>query len=259
MLAFPQLASGAMAQMPFERTVRFRSRRNEARDGSVVEIGDPDYEERTWQLIFHELSDAEWQALADLFAAAGGRLKTFTFLEPGANLLQWSEQLAQTPWTVAGSVLDGQADSFGGARGSRLNAGSSAAQMVAAPSSYRYAASAWLRTNGGGAKLRVSDNGAQVREVDVDTSGQWKRYTVAYAATSATDQMKLELVAGGAALDIHGPQFEAQASASAYKVSSAQGGVFANARFDQDALVDEATGPGRHDTRVKLIWTPSQT
>lgn len=259
MLAFPQLESGAMAQMPFERAVRFRSRRNVARDGSTVEIGDPDYEERSWQLAFRELSDAEWLALESLFATVEGRLQTFTFLEPGANLLGWSEKLTQTPWSVAGTALDGQADSLGGARGSRLSAGSNAGQALAAPSSYRYAASAWLRTTGGGAKLRVSDNGAQVLEVDVDSTGQWKRYAVHYAASSATDQMKLELVAGAADLEIHGPQLEAQAYASPYKVSSAQGGVFANVRFDQDALTDEASGPGRHDTRVRLIWTPSQT
>ena len=259
MLAFPQLESGAMAQMPIERTIRFRSRRNEARDGSAIHIGDPDYEERSWDLVFQDMTEAEWQALEALFAASEGRLGVFTFLEPGANLLAWSEKLTLTPWDVSGSAIDEQTDPSGGSRGSRLPAGSSATQTIAAPSSYRYAGSAWLRTNAVGAKIRLSDSGAQVVERDVDSSGEWRRYVVRYSASSATDAMTLSIVAGsGASLDVYGPQLEAQLAASAYKISSAQGGVFANTRFDQDTLVDEASAPERHDTRVRLLWTPSQ-
>jgi hypothetical protein len=259
MLAFPQLASGAMAQLPIERTIRFRSRRNETRDGSVTQIGDPDYEERSWDLAFRDLTDAEWEDLDTLFTMSEGKLGVFTFLEPGSNLLAWSEKLTQSPWNVSGGAADGQSDPFGGSRGSRLNAGSSAVQTIAAPASYRYAASAWLRTTGTGAKIRVSDSATQAAERNVDASGDWKRYVVLYGLSSATDAMSLSLIAGsGAPLDVYGPQLEAQLAASAYKISSAQGGVFANTRFDQDALIDEAQAPGRHDTRVRLIWTPSQ-
>ena len=259
MLAFPQLESGAMAQMPMQRTVRYRARRNEMRDGSTVLLGDPDYEERAWELTFRDLSDAEWQALADLFEACEGRLRAFTFLEPGANLLAWSEQLNLAPWSVSGSTLDGQAGPSGGTRGSRVSAGGSAAQAIAGPAHYRYAASVWLRTTATGAKLRLSDSAAQVVGQDVEASGEWRRYAVRYSATSATDAMMLTLAAGaGGPLDVYGPQLEAQAAASAYKVSAARGGVFASTRFDQDALVDEASGVGRHDTRIRLLWTPSQ-
>lgn len=259
MLAFPQLASGSMAQMPMGRTIRFRSRRNELSDGSVIQMGDPDYEERSWDFAFRDLSDEEWQALEDLFEQSTGQLGVFTFLEPGANLLNWSERLAQAPWSISGSAVDGQPDAAGTSRGSRLSAGSSAEQTIVAPSSYRYAASAWLRTTGTGARIRLSDSGAQVVEATVDATGQWKRYVLHYAASSATDAMKFEILAGGASpLDIYGPQLEAQPYASAYKVSTAQGGVFHKTRFDQDSLVDEASGPGRHDTRVRLVWTPSQ-
>jgi hypothetical protein len=248
-----------MAQMPVQRTIRYRSRRNEMRDGSTVLLGDPDYEERAWELAFRELTDEEWQALEDLFEASEGRLGVFTFLEPGANLLAWSEQLNLAPWVASGSALDGQADPLGGTRGGRVSAGGSAAQTIAAPADYGYAGSAWLRTTATGAKLRLSDSAAQVVEQDVEASGEWRRYVVRYAGASATDAMTLTLAAGaGGPLDVYGPQLEAQAAASAYKISTAQGGVFANTRFDQDALVDEASGVGRHDTRVRLLWTPSQ-
>jgi hypothetical protein len=259
MLAFPQLASGAMAQMPIERTVRFRARRNSLRDGSVVQLADPDFEERSWDLTFRELTNEEWQALADLFEVSRGRLGTFLFLEPGANLLSWSEKLEQAPWVVSGSASDGQPDPLGGSRGSRLAPGASAVQSLAAPASYQYAASVWLRTSGAGARLKLSDDASQQVEQDVVANGQWKRYALRYSGSSTTDVMKLELIAGaGAALDVYGPQLEAQSGASAYKASTAQGAAFANTRFNQDALVDEASGPNRHDTRIRLIWTPSQ-
>lgn len=258
MPAFPQLASGAMAQMPLQRAIRFRSRSNVARDGSVVRLGDQDFEERTWHLAFRDLTDAEWQALEDLFAASEGRLGVFTFLEPGANLLRWSEELLLAPWVVSGTATDGQPDPLGGSRGSRLTAGSSAVQPAAVPSSYQYTASAWVRSAGTGAKIRLDDSGALAVEQDVEASGQWRRYVLRYSGGSATDAMRLTLTAGAAALDVYGPQLEAQLAASAYKVSTAQAGVFPNTRFDQDALIDEASGVARHDTRIRLLWTPSQ-
>ena len=46
----------------------------------------------------NELSDQEWQDIEDLFTEVEGRLQSFLFLEPGANLLSWSEQLSNPAW-----------------------------------------------------------------------------------------------------------------------------------------------------------------
>ena len=260
MLAFPQLSSGAVAQFPIERETRFRARRSETADATVTSIGDPDFEERRWDLGFVELSDAEWAALESLFSTTKGRLGTFTFLEPGANLLAWSEDFAQADWQISGSVTPGQTDTFGGTAASLISAAGSVTQTIAAPADLRYAGSAWLKTTGAGALLRVSDGGVSSFTQGVPATGQWVRVSVLYQAVSATDAIELELVSGGAApLEVYGAQLEAQISPSAYKKTTTRGGVFANTRFDQDVLVEEATGPGRHSTRIRLIWTPLQS
>ena len=260
MIAFPQLLSGAMAQLPLERESRFRVRRNETRDGGTIQIGDPDFEERRWDLRFRELTDPEWTALEGLFAASKGRFGAFTFLEPGANLLAWSEELTLGAWQSSGSVTGNQPDPFGGSAATTLAAGASVSQTIAAPSDYRYTGSAWLRSSGAGSAIRIGDGAANTFEQAVPATGQWTRLTVAYQAASSTDAMQLELVSGAASsLEVFGAQMEPQPAASAYKKSASQGGVFPNTRFDQDILVDEATGPGRHSTRIRLLWTPLQS
>ncbi len=260
MLAFPQLTSGAIAQLPLEREVRFRTRRNEIRDGTEIQLGDPDFEERRWDLRFRELTDAEWTALETLFATSKGRLDVFTFLEPGANLLAWSEDFTQSPWSVTGTQTPGQADPFGGTAATSISAAGEVSQTIAAPADYRYVASAWVKSASSGAVVRVGDGGANTFEQAVPATGQWGRLVVAYQATSSTDAIEVELAAGpGAPLEVYGAQLEPQVAASGYKKSNNQGGVFPNTRFDQDTLVDEATGPGRHSTRIRLIWTPSQS
>jgi len=180
-------------------------------------------------------------------------------LEPGANLLRWSENLGLSPWVVSGALVENQADPLGGNAATRIQASGSATQTLAVPSSYRYAASVWLRSTGPGALVRVSDGGATVFETPAPASGQWARRVVRYQSASSTDTVSLSLVSGSASpLEVFGPQLEAQAAPSAYKRTAARGGVFANTRFNQDTLVDQATGPGRHDTRVRLLWTPLQ-
>jgi hypothetical protein len=259
MLVFPQLATGAIAQLPSSRETRFRVRRNQSKDGKAFELADPDFEQRSWDLSFRDLSDGEWQAIEDLFLLTKGRAGVFTFLDPGANLLQWSEKLAQAPWAPFGVVIDDQADPFGGARASRLPASNTVSQSLAAPAGFRYAASAWLRSTAPGAVIRVTDGGGNIREQEAAADGQWRRYVVRYDAASSSETVTVAFAAGGAPLDIYGAQLEAQATASAYKRTTSRGGVYPNTRFDQDMLVDRATAPGRRESRIRLVWTPLQT
>ena len=260
MLAFPQLSTGAMAQLPIERTTRYRARRNAHTGGDLIELGDPDFEEREWTLALRELTDAELQALEDLFVASRGRAGTFTFLAPGANLLRWSESLTVAPWSLAGALVESQPDPLGADRATHLLASGQVSQSMAAPSEYRYSATAWLRSAGAGASMQLSDGGATAFSVSVPGSSQWRRFVVRYTSASSTDTVAFTLTSGPSSpLEVFGPQVEPQSAPSAYKMSTDRGGVFPNTRFDQDSLTDVATGPGRHDTRVRLVWTPSQS
>ena len=87
------------------------------------------------------LSAGETAALENLFKATEGRLRTFTFLDPGANLLAWSEDLRNAPWVSDPMIQKtaGITGPDGAARGTRLINGGQAAQRivqtVAAPAS----------------------------------------------------------------------------------------------------------------------------
>ena len=265
MNAFPQLSSGAVAQFPFEGEVRFRTALNELPDGSEISFNDPDFEQRRWLLRFEELSEAEWQSLRDLFEVCEGRLKTFTLAAPGANLLAWSEALTESVWTAAGggSVSDGQPDPLGGTAGSRLTAGGGAltvSQSLAIPASYFYAGSAWARTSAPGAQLEVNDAAGSSKAVPLDSDNQWRRYELRAEGLSAQEQVAVEISApAGATVDVYGLQLEAQRAVSSYKKTGVRGGVFANARFDQDELDETLTAVGRHSGVVRIVWAPSQS
>ncbi len=61
MTVFPQLSSGAVAQFPFRKGLRFRTLVNQAADGSEIRFADVDYRARAWELAVHQLSDQEWR------------------------------------------------------------------------------------------------------------------------------------------------------------------------------------------------------
>jgi hypothetical protein len=260
MLVFPQLASGAVAQLPLRRETRRRTLVNRFLDGGEIRVADLDYLARQWELPLEALSDDEWRAIQDLFAAAEGRLKSFTFLEPGANLLAWSQNFTENAWVKNGvSVAEGIPDPFGETAASQLTGAGSLSQTLAIPASFRYAASVWARTSQPGAALELSD-GANQASVALDAGGPWKRYTLAAAwSGSAADAVEWRLVTAGGAVDVFGAQLEAQPAASAYKRTLRQGGVHPGARFTSDTLADRATGPGEHAGIIGITWTPSQT
>ena len=264
MTVFPQLSSGAAAQFPFRRYAAFRTLLNQAGDQWEIVFSDIDFEQREWELPFEQLSDAEWQGIQSLFEQVEGRLETFLFIEPGANLLSWSELLSDSAWQkdASLSLAEGLADPLGGtAAGSLTSTGASGTfrQRLNVPGSFRYSGSVWARTSVAGVFLRLDNDGAQLVEQEIDTDNQWKRYTVRYGLSSVSEWMVFRVVvpAGGSA-EIFGPQLEAQTGASSYKRTLKQAGVYADARFDQDALGDRATGVGQHAGVVRIIWTPSQ-
>jgi hypothetical protein len=260
MLAFPQLSSGAVAQLPLRRETRYRTLVNRMLDGSEVRVADLDYLERRWELPLEAVTDAEWDAIRELFTAAEGRLKSFLFLEPAENLLAWSEKFTEDVWVKSGiAVTEGVPDPFGGTDASQLTGSGTLSQTLAIPCQYRYAGSIWARTAASGASLEVSDGAGQVKSVAFEAGGAWRRYGVSTAFPVAVDTLVFRVTAPGGAVDIYGAQLEAQPAASAYKRSLQQGGVHPGARFASDTLADRATGPGEHAGVIGITWTPSQT
>ena len=254
MLFFPQLSSGAISQMPLRRETRYRTLLNRMLDATEIRVADLDYFERHWELVLEHLTDAEWEAIQDLFAATEGRLRSFLFLEPGENLLAWSEKFTEDVWVKSGvSVVEGIGDPFGGTDASQLTGAGTLSQTLAIPEALRNAASLWARTSQSGAAMQLN-----AASVAIDTSGQWRRYSLSTAGGGAGETVEFRVVAPGT-IDLYGAQVEAQPTASNYKKTLPLGGVHPGARFSNDTLDDRATGPGEHSGVISITWTPSQT
>ena len=263
MITFPQLSSGAIAQFPLVTKTRFRTLVNRAMDGSEIYASDLDFQSRSWELDLNQLTEQEWQNIVDLHQQVEGRLQDFLFLEPGGNLLTWSEVFNDPVWTRdAGiTVTDNQPDPFGGTGAGRVTNGGaqgSLSQVLNIPASLRYAGSVWARTGASGASLQVSDSASQVVEVTFDSSNQWKRYSAGYNLTSALESVAFKILTpAGSVVDVFGAQLEAQPAPSKYKKTLQQAGVYPNARFEDDVLADRATGVNRHSGVIRILWTRS--
>ncbi len=254
MLFFPQLSSGAISQMPLRRETRYRTLLNRMLDATEIRVTDLDYFERHWELALEHLTDAEWQAIQDLFAATEGRLRSFLFLEPGENLLAWSEKFTEDVWVKSGvSVTEGIGDPFGGTDASQLTGAGTLRQTLAIPEALRYAAGLWARTSQSGASLQLGS-----ASVAIDSSGQWRRYSLRAAGGGTGETVEFRVAAPGT-VDVYGAQLEAQPVVSNYKKTLQLGGVHPGARFSSDTLEDRATGPGEHAGVISITWTPSQT
>ena len=99
MLVFPQLVTGASALYPLKKTSIQRSVVNTLDSGATVVFADPDGAAMAWELHASGMTLAEASAIETLFQATSGMWQTFTFLDPTANLLLQSEDLAATAWT----------------------------------------------------------------------------------------------------------------------------------------------------------------
>jgi hypothetical protein len=209
-----------------------------------------------WTLKFSDLTADEVQVLWSLFQSAEGRLYSFLFLDPSANLLCWSDDLTQSVWSKdPGLEFSAVQDAFGGTSGTQIANGAAAVQSVVqttnAPATLQYCLSAYLRSDtpgtqatfeiGGGAKLTAS------------VSGTWQRWQ-ATAGGGAGEQATFGLsIPAGTTVEVCGLQTEAQPAAGVYKNTTAMGGVFPNSRFDQDTLGITATEAGLFACNLRIV------
>jgi hypothetical protein len=254
MLVYPQLTSGALTQFPVQKRRRMRTVMNVLADRTTIKLADPQGEITEWQLEYTGLSDDEVSALQQYFVATEGRLNIFTFLDPTANLLAWSDQLDNAAWTKAPllTITGGVADPVGGTSAWHLsNSGAgpqSISQTLQAPGGYMYCSSLYGRCPQATTVtlLRGTARG------DRSLGAAWNRITFSGQgdATAQSVEFGIELPAGGS-MEIFGFQVEPQSSASVYK-SSTQGGVYQNAYFRDDVLSFTATDVNRHSATINI-------
>ena len=243
MLYYPQLTSGAVAQLPVTQRTSIRTVSNELPSGDTIRMADPSDGMVRWQLQYSNLTDAEWSAIEQIFEAAEGRLTTFTFLDPTNNLLMWSEDWARPLWTADPllQIVTGIADPLGGNNAVQLTNTAQTTQRVmqsiAGASSFRYCFSVYLRSDVATVAQLIASATGQDSTIQVSTGPAWIRAmrSGSLSVNQASIAFGVQLPAG-ARIDAFGAQVEAQPAPGLYKKTTDRGGVYPKTRFDSDSL-----------------------
>jgi hypothetical protein len=239
MTAYPQLT-----HFPVVKRLRRRTVINRASDGRSIKLADPAGVVTEWQLQYSGLSDAEAAELQQFFEAAEGTLKTFTFVDPTANLLAASGELTDAVWlkapmlAVSGGPVEWQLRNAGGGP-------QSISQSIAAPGGYVYCFSLWARGDVGVRVTMLAGSRAAAQAV----TPEWQRLRLAGAVDAPA--FALEIPAG-VSVEVRGMQVEAQAGASVERTTTT-GGVYEGARFRDDALDIVATAMNSYSCTVNIV------
>lgn len=255
MLVYPQLATGALSQYPILKHHRVRTIINTAADGTSVKLSDPGAETIEWQLHYAGLSDAELAGLQQFYSDAEGSLNCFTFLDPTANLLAWSNELNNAVWSAGPllSMVSGSTDPNGEKAAWYVeNAGAGTqelSQTLTAPGSYLYCLSVFVRS-AAPTMLTLLLGDSRYPQV----CGQdWRRITCTgtgdVTATSTTFGIELE---PSGAVEVYGLQVETQAFPSLYKTSTI-GGCYEEARLRDDGFAFTSMNVNCHNATVNII------
>lgn len=234
---------------------------NVCEDGHPFMFSDPEAEAMVWEMRFSALTDLEWRALEELFAECAGALRTFLFLDPGANLLSFSDGLAANVWRTD-PYLDKTAavnDPEGGDKSWRLaNNGQKhqgMQQLVDVPADYWYCfslyASASLPLK---MRLKMAAGTLETTTV-IEVDHAWRRYALTGNLNSNVQgvQFGLEIINPGSTANVYGLQVEAQPSPSGYKRTIGTGGVYPNAHFMDDSLTVVTDGPDQHNVDIRVV------
>jgi hypothetical protein len=256
MLIYPQLPTGALAQFPVQKRRQVRTLVNTAADGTAVKLADPGAGTVELQLKYAALSDSELGVLLQFFAAASGTLNSFTFVDPTANLLAWSNDLSNAVWNAASflSLAGANADPTGGNNAWQVtNSGAAPqdlSQTLTAPGGCVYCLSVYAKASAPVTlTLLLGSN-----RYDQNLSTDWQRFVCTGTGDPIASSMAFGIELGpGAVADVFGLQVEPQDSPSLYKPSTT-GGCYENARLRDDIFSFTTTDVNRHSATVNILY-----
>ncbi len=259
MICFPQLKSGAICQYPVQVRRKFRTVHEETMDGSQILWSDPDHRFVEWECEFSGLDADEWNALQAFHHTVEGRLQTFIFPDPMDNLFRWSEDLSHVVWQKDPYLLvsGGAADPLGGNSGSVLQNTNvipqRIVQSVSIPGNYTATISAWVK--GVSAAFMKAAGGEYFHPIP--DYADWIRVSATFDAGSsvANSEYGFEIPAG-TSIQVFGIQLDAQITASPYKKTNHQSGIYSTARFLDDRLNAVAQNPGSFGCVVSIQAKP---
>jgi hypothetical protein len=252
---FPQLGEGSIAQFPWQRSRKWRAIVNNLESGEQIMLPDTAAGQVEWNLSYQELTDAETALISGLFSASQGGFGTFTFIDPMANLLGWSEELSQPNWQVGLlRCMGAAADPLGTQRASSITNGSAGTQQVqqtlGLPGSYVACFSAYFRADATGTITISRDNLTAI----VTVGPTWRRTYLSGPGTAGATQSTFSVAVGaGQTIQVWGLQVEAQPYPALYKQTGAAMGIYNETWFGDDALTITNNGPGLSSCEVVLV------
>jgi hypothetical protein len=252
---FPQLGSGALAQYPLNRNRQWRAIMNTLESGETITLQDAPGGWIEWRLRYEELTDAEVANLTGFFETSRGEAGSFGFVDPFANLLGWSEDLAKPDWQKGLLAVSGPAgDPLGTQRGWTVQNGNGAeqalSQTLSIPGEYAACFSAYVRSDSAGTVGIARDS----NRVNVPVGPQWKRIQVSGgAAAGATASTFSIVLSAGSTLLVFGLQVEVQPWPSIYRLTGAASGILEETRFEGGELKVIHTARGLSACQVNLV------
>jgi len=255
MSLFPQIGAGSIAQFPVSRSRRWRAIVNRMENGEVIMLPDATAGQIQWKLSYQDLVAAEVQNLSNLFTASQGEFAAFTFIDPLANLLGWSESLSQSAWQLGLlQTAAGVTDPLGTMRASSLtnpSAGTqSLQQSLGISGDYVACFSVYLRSSAAGTVILQRDATA----LAVNLGAAWQRVSVNGRGVSGAGQSTFSIaLPAGRTIDVWGLQVEAQPHPSAYKQTTAALGIYEETYFGDDELTITSTNVGFSSCEITLM------
>lgn len=254
-LFFPQLASGAIAQYPVQKSRLVRTVKNVLNDGSMILYADPHGTKLVWELRYTELSAADTQSLQSHFDLCAGPFRGFTFIDPTENMLNYSADLTASAWqnTAGLRIAAGNSDPNGTQTAFTIaNAGQSSeeiSQSLAVPANYQFCFSLYARSAQATTATLVRRGGSDNQSASYNVGPAWTRLvsTGRLNDTGTTFSVAIALDAGQQ-IQIFGPQLEAQIEPSRYRPTEGPGGVYSNAHWAVDQLPIIADAPNLFST-----------
>jgi len=257
---FPQLSTGAVSQYPLTRRSSIRTIVNVLDDGRIVPMTDAGTRQTSWDVIYKDIADSDFQAIQQLFASVQGRLQQFTLLDPAGNLLAWSEDLTRSVWHVDPlvQISGGADDPYGGQAAQTITntaqVSQGVTQLIPAPSWYEYCFSLYLRSDQDVDVQLVQTSASGRASKTYSTAALWSRVISGCRLTAQDEGVSFGLeVPAGASVQAFGFQVEVQPSPGGYKKTTDLSGVFPQSRFDDDTLTAVRSAPGLNSCQMKIV------
>ncbi|HSU33365.1 MAG TPA: hypothetical protein VLJ11_19210 [Bryobacteraceae bacterium] len=261
-LFFPQLASGALAQYPIQKTRLVPTIKNVLLDGSMILASElnfnPHASRLLFQLSYSNLETADMQALQAHFEACLGPLRAFTFIDPTDNMLASSSDLTATGWQRGAiQIVPGATDPNGDGEAFVLTNVSQASQGIvqtlAVPAHYQYCLSAYVTSTQAGSVVLSRTGTSASNSTVVQVGSSWTRVISSGRLNDGGTTFTAGLILmPGQQVTVYGMQLEAQLQPSRYRATRGMGGVYTRAHWAVDEFPIMAQAPNLFSTSFSI-------